>query len=281
MVRQIIRGLGIGPSLRSLLATRLIDTNRLHALPEQLHLSRLFPLLGVDCVFDVGANEGQYARMLRRDARYRGQIVSFEPIPELAARLRKNASGDPRWRIEETALAAGRGQRSFNVMKSSGFSSLSTPRHAEVGIFKDQNVPVRRISVGTDSLSGAYRRLKAELGFTRPFLKLDTQGFDVQIVEHGREVMPEFVGLQSELAIKRIYEDSVDFRRALGFYQELGFELSALVPNNAGHFPVLVEIDCIMVRSDLLGLSTPDHPRADAEPPAGGIPPPPPRSPLP
>lgn len=93
--------------------------------------------------------------------------------------------------------------------------------------------------------------------------------------------MPEFVGLQSELAIKRIYEDSVDFRRALGFYQELGFELSALVPNNAGHFPVLVEIDCIMVRSDLLGLSTPDHPRADAEPPAGGIPPPPPRSPLP
>jgi len=60
------------------------------------------------------------------------------------------------------------------------------------------------------------------------------------------------VGLQSELAIKKIYESSVDFRDALTFYQSLGFELSALVPNNAGYFPVLIEIDCIMGRKDIL-----------------------------
>ena len=64
--------------------------------------------------------------------------------------------------------------------------------------------------------------------------------------------MHEFVGLQSELSMRRIYQDSVDFRRAITFYQELGFELSALVPNNSGCFPLLVEMDCIMVRADLL-----------------------------
>lgn len=258
--RRLIRRLGFGPTLRSILAIRPIDTSRLHAWPERIHLSRLLPLLGVDCMFDVGANEGQYARMLRQHAGYRGQIVSFEPIPELASMLRTKAAGDPKWRIEEIALATGQGQHSFNVMKDCAFSSLSAPRHEEVGIFREQNLPVRQIPVKTDSLSGAFRRLRTELGFTRPFLKLDTQGFDVEIVKHGRDVMPEFVGFQSELAVKRIYEDSVDFRQAIGFYQDLGFEVSALVPNNAGRrtFPVLVEIDCIMVRAGLLGLSRPE-----------------------
>jgi hypothetical protein len=31
-------------------------------------------------------------------------------------------------------------------------------------------------------------------------------------------------------------------------YTALGFVLSALVPNNGGHFPDLLEIDCIMYR---------------------------------
>lgn len=252
VARRLARWLGLGPVYRSLRATRLLDTSELHALPERMHLKRLLPLLGVDCVFDVGANEGQYARMLRRGAGYAGQIVSFEPSPDPAAILRRAASRDPQWRVEEIALASTPGPQTFNVMKAGAFSSLSSPRHEDVTIFRHQNVPVRQISVQADSLANVYARLKRELGFRRPYLKLDTQGLDVAIVKSGRDIMQEFVGLQSELSIRRIYEDSVDFRQAIGFYQELGFELSALVPNNAGCFPLLVEMDCIMVRADLL-----------------------------
>lgn len=64
--------------------------------------------------------------------------------------------------------------------------------------------------------------------------------------------MPLFVGLQSELAVANLYDSSVDFREALTVYQELGFTLTALVPNNAGHFPRLLEVDCIMIRNDLI-----------------------------
>jgi hypothetical protein len=44
----------------------------------------------------------------------------------------------------------------------------------------------------------------------------------------------------------------VDFRSAITLYEECGFHLSAFVPNNVGHFPQLIETDCIMVRDDLI-----------------------------
>ena len=71
------------------------------------------------------------------------------------------------------------------------------------------------------------------------------------MVRSGGAVLSAFVGLQSELAIKPLYRESIDFRDAISIYRDLGFELSAIVPNNAGHFPLLMECDCIMINSAL------------------------------
>jgi FkbM family methyltransferase len=231
---------------------RLIDVRKLYELWEQTHLSRLLEHYCVDCVFDVGANYGQYAEMLRRKAGFQGLIVSFEPMPAAAAALREKAKGQSNWVIEEMALAANDGHSSLNIMKSSRFSSLSEPRHDEVDIFREINRVEEAVSVKTENLATAYRRLKATHRFQRPFLKLDTQGSDVEIVSSAKSVLREFIGLQSELAVKRLYANSVDFRTAITLYQECGFLLSAFVPNNAGHFPQLIETDCVMVRDDLV-----------------------------
>jgi hypothetical protein len=71
-----------------------------------------------------------------------------------------------------------------------------------------------------------------------------------RVIREERAV--RFVGLQSELAVKKLYTNSVDFRSAITLYGECGFQLSAFVPNNAGYFPQLIETDCIMVRDDLI-----------------------------
>ena len=102
------------------------------SMPERLHLTRLFKHYAVDCVFDVGANDGQYARFLRRSVGYRGPIISYEPIPELARRMaeRATAEGDKHWHVEALALDREAGQpRSISRTKISSAHSVCPRPH--------------------------------------------------------------------------------------------------------------------------------------------------------
>ena len=230
----------------------LLNRADLHTLPEKIYLSRLLPHLKVDCVFDVGANNGQYAQMLRVHAGYQGRIISFEPIPSAADKIRKLALHDPLWTVEQIALDEVGGVGEFNIMQSDQFSSLGTPSHESTANFKDANKSINIIQVQKETLEEAYVRLKNQYQFVRPFLKMDTQGFDVRVVRGGKNIISNFLGLQSELAVQKLYQESVDFREAISLYESLGFTLGSLVPNNGGGFPEMVEIDCIMVNDAIL-----------------------------
>jgi len=216
---------------------------------EWEHLRRFFQRFAIDCVFDVGANAGQYATMLRQRVGYRGQIISYEPIPERAATMRAAAAEDPAWVVEELALDATAGRASFNVFAVDEFSSLHSLTDLARQQFHEHVNLTRRIDVKTNTLADELVRYQAKLGFKRPYLKLDTQGHDLSVAAGAGERLRDFVGLQSELAIQRLYEGAPSFEEALAFYRSRGFELSALVPNNLGHFPRLLEIDCIMFRA--------------------------------
>ena len=251
LIRKTLRRLGFA-HVRLVGGRALVHGSELYHYFEAEHLRKVFERFAVDCVFDVGANTGQHAVVLRRDVGFNGLIVSFEPLPAAAAQLRRRAADDPNWIVEELALSTADGEQELNIMRGSQFSSLSRPRHDESDRFANANDVVATAPVRTETLATAYARLHARHGFARPFLKLDTQGYDVRIVEAGRSVLGHFVGLQSELAVKRLYDDSSDFREALAVYEDCGFELSAFVPNSPSHFPRLIEVDCIMLRADLL-----------------------------
>ena len=62
------------------------------------------------------------------------------------------------------------------------------------------------------------------------------------MIEGAGDALGCFVGIQTQLAIRRFYSASVEFSEALSRLNKCGFELSAFVPNNVGHFPVLIEI---------------------------------------
>jgi FkbM family methyltransferase len=212
---------------------------------EESHLTKLLKHLSVDCVFDVGANAGQYAQMLREYCGYKGRIISFEPTPALVDKLRMLAEADPLWTIEGIALGSTGGTQIFNTWTTSQSNSFLPPGSDE-GLSINQ---AQGISVQIARLDDIYPMLRAKYGFSRPFLKMDTQGYDLEVVAGAEKTLPDFLGLQSELAIRPFYAGAPDWLKSLQIYEKNGFQLSALVENNDIQFPELREVDCIMIRS--------------------------------
>jgi FkbM family methyltransferase len=237
----------------------VIPCEELHLVHERVHLRRLFTYLGVDCVFDVGANRGQYAKMLRDHVGYRGPIISYEPIPELAAELRTLSPIDPDWHIVELALDREPGPTIFHVMADTQYSSLHHPAIDQPAIVSAGNSVIREVTVMRATVAAELPKWRDRLGFTRPFLKMDTQGNDFAVVEGAGDALRTFVGLQSELAIRKLYNGAVDFASCIAAFTSRGFELSAFVPNNAGHFPALFEIDCVMFNRTVKPLVSPEE----------------------
>ncbi|MDL2336452.1 MAG: FkbM family methyltransferase [Pseudomonadota bacterium] len=232
----------------------VIPNWRLPSYPQTQYLRRLFDYSGIETVIDAGANEGQYRDYLRNEVGYSGDIVSIEPIPHLVDKLRARASGDPHWRIEGCALAAMRGSATLNVMGGSQFSSLLAPDHSEIGLFSEQNVVVQRVEVETRTLD------ELMAGITRSdlrnvYLKLDTQGSDLEALKGGIAALRRVAALQTEASFKRIYRGAPGHIEVVNFLHEHGFEMSAAYPNNAGHFPVLVELDLHLISRELIPAS--------------------------
>jgi FkbM family methyltransferase len=235
-----------------------IDEGRMHLVPrgelgqeiERWQLKRFWDHFKIDCIFDVGANLGQYA-MMARSLGFAGPIISFEPNTAIADKLRQAAAVDDLWFVEEVALDETEQDTSFNVMTGHQFSSLHQPQDSEQRFTAHMDV-VETLSVRTMRLDTMFDRYRDQLGFARPFLKMDTQGHDVSVAKGGGDRLALFHGLQSELAFKTIYAGQVSYRDALDYYSAQGFTLSSLVPNNHGHFPDLIEMDCIMYNAALV-----------------------------
>jgi FkbM family methyltransferase len=220
-------------------------------LVEERHLARLLAHYEVDCVFDVGANVGQYGHMLREYVGYRGRIISFEPNPAALDKLRQASAGDALWHVEAFGLGSTTGTAEFHAYEQSELGSL---RSFGASTHAPLNPSGRTINVQIQTLASYLPAARQRWRFKRPFLKLDTQGFDLEVAKGAGDTLSEFIGLQSEVAFQTIYDGAPDYATAINFYQSAGFTLSRLVPVHEIHFPQLVEMDVIMVRSDLASL---------------------------
>ena len=210
-----------------------------------VHLAALFDLMTIDCVIDVGANRGQYGRLLRRIG-YRGRIVSFEPLPEGFAELNRRAALDSAWTTVRLALGGEDAVRPFHVASGTEFSSF------------------RQTSVFGRTFGGAIltriepvslRRLDAvwpehSRGASRLHLKLDTQGYDTEVLRGAGSVLEQVVSVQTELSVQAVYQDAPRYPEALAELERLGFELTGLFPTVRDRGLRVVELDGVLRRRE-------------------------------
>ena len=181
---------------------------------------------GVTVVIDVGANDGGYARELREFG-YRGRIVSFEPLGDVYVRLSKAASRDNHWTAIRSAVGDTTGRVVMNVAGNSTSSSVlpmleTHERSAPTSQYvSTEDVPIVRLDdVWSDHADAS----------DVPFLKVDTQGFERQVLDGASQSLPCFGGVQLEMSFVPLYGGAMLFPEAMERLTTATFELVSLEP---------------------------------------------------
>jgi FkbM family methyltransferase len=216
-----------------------------------LHLGELLTQLKIDCVLDVGANVGQYHDFLRNKVLFEGPIVSFEPVSRHVALLKQRAADDPHWHIEPYALGAKEGSLDINVMVSDQFSSFLEPDNSKINDYDGLNVPSRIETVAVKTIDTVLPELRARLSFKRPYLKLDTQGFDIEVLEGSRESLSAIPALQSEASVIGIYKGMPGYVETIRYLGDKGFDITGLYPVSRDRSLRLIEFDCVMINRSM------------------------------
>jgi FkbM family methyltransferase len=216
-----------------------------------LHLGELLTYLEIDCVLDVGANVGQYRDFLRDKVLFEGTIVSFEPVSHHVALLTQRAQADPHWHIEAYALGSQEGSLTINVMVSDQFSSFLEPDNSRIHDYDGLNVPCRTETVAVKTIDRVLPELRTRLGFKRPYLKLDTQGFDIEVLEGSHRSLGGILALQSEASVIGIYKGMPGYMETIGYLGGKGFDITGLYPVSRDRSLRLIEFDCVMINRSM------------------------------
>lgn len=188
----------------------------------QLRLDRLVELVQPERrtrILDIGANPINgcpYEALLHSG---HGEVWGFEPQDEafqqLQARKRENETYLPH------AIGDGRSAE-LHICKSSGFTSLLPPNRAAqdyLGRWHKAMTVDRKVTVTT-------RRLDDLEDLPQPdLLKIDVQGAEKIIFEHGRDTLSAAVAIITEVAFVPLYQGQPLFHDQAAVLQDYGFLL--------------------------------------------------------
>ena len=193
----------------------------------------------IDLVLDVGANTGQYVKTLRNDIEYVGCVISFEPVFAAYELIRAKAAQDRFWKTHHCALGDFTGMADINVSNNSQCSSASAPESRYVG---KERIEVKRLDDIYVSLVEGARNV---------YLKVDTQGFERNVIEGARNTLPLIGTVQLELSLVPLYVGELMFLEMIGLMQQAGYRLVALEPTFSDHLSgELLQADGIFRRID-------------------------------
>ncbi len=185
---------------------------------------KLIEHFGINKIFDVGANVGNYAIVMRKLG-FKGNIISFEPLTSAFKSLKQNAQKYSNWETVNIALGRNDDQAFINVAGNSDSSSLlemlpdhlkSAPQSSYIG---KEKITVRKV----DSIINDYYK-----NGDRIFLKIDTQGFEKEVLEGSLESLSKIVGIQLEMSIIPLYNGGILFCEMIDFLKTKGFHIYSL-----------------------------------------------------
>ena len=179
---------------------------------------------GITALLDVGANSGQYASLMRRIG-YKGRIVSFEPLSTAYSELKNKTALDAHWQDLNFALGSKDEEAIIHVSGNSYSSSILDilPSHIEFDAdskyISEERIQVKRLDDVYDQFVTAKDIV---------MLKIDTQGFEKNVLMGAKDSLSRITLLQLEISIEPLYNNEILFLEMITYLNECGFELFTL-----------------------------------------------------
>jgi FkbM family methyltransferase len=197
----------------------------------QRHLRDFLGRMEINLVLDVGGFMGDYAVELR-EAGYQGRIISFEPVPESFEKLRARMQQDRLWTGQPFGLSDENRGALINTYGWGAFNSLLNLREDPARVYALDPSRRSQTPIELRRLDSVLSELLEGVESPRIFLKMDTQGHDVNVVKGASGVLDQIFGLQSELPAVQIYDGMLSMADVLESYAGFGFVPIGFYPVN-------------------------------------------------
>jgi FkbM family methyltransferase len=193
------------------------------SLKKRIELMKRF---NIGIILDVGANTGQFAQSVRK-AGFKGKIFSFEPLAEAYKLLQGKTGIDKNWSAEKIGLGDFDGESVINVSQNLVSSSILNIKKGHTDAEPDskyvaqEKITIRKL----DSIFDKY-----EQEGNGVFLKIDTQGFEKEVVLGAAKSMAKITGIQVEMSLVECYDGEMMYEDLKTLIESFGFELYYLEP---------------------------------------------------
>lgn len=209
------------------------------------HLPLVIREQKIDLVIDVGANKGQFGRLLRKIG-YKGDILSFEPVGSTFEILKRRSSADGRWEAARLALGDHKGTMSINTFEeASNLSSILSPNSFGTDLMPAMQT-TKKETINVDTLDSVLKERR--LSGRRIMLKMDTQGYDLNVFRGAKESINDIHAMVSEISFRPIYENMPSYHEALMEYERAGFLVTGLYPVSRDEDLTIIEMDCVLTK---------------------------------
>ena len=196
-------------------------------------------------IIDVGANVGQYAEIMRSIG-FKGDIFSFEPIKTVFSILERKSKNDKKWHVFPYAIGNSDEKLEINISKNLVSSSINKSldqltQSEPSAVFVDkEEIIVHKLDSIFNSLNITEKNI---------FLKIDTQGYEKEVLLGASDSLKYVKGIQIEMALVPTYENVIMFDDMKSKIEQIGFKLMAI---ERGFFDVKtgrqLEVDGIFYR---------------------------------
>lgn len=153
---------------------------------------------------------------------------------------------DPKWLGYNYALGSKDKEQILNIAtESTAMSSFLEPQSS--------GWKLREVMVQMKRLDTVFDEVIATIGVSdsRIFLKMDTQGYDLEVFSGAEGCLGRVLGIQSEVSVEPIYVGMPHYLDAIRCYEGYGFRLVGLT--EASRHPsrnTIMEMNCFMMRLD-------------------------------